>query len=300
MPILGTGFVPSLFALTLLALPPILINTCTAMRQVDPDMVDAARGMGMTRAQIMRRVELPIAMPVIFAGIRTASVQVVSGAVLAAYIGGGGLGDFITAGIAMMAMPQLLVGAIPATLLAIGADRLFGYLQTVADAPRDARAMIEIRDLVKRFAGTARPAVDHLSLTIPEGEVCVLIGPSGCGKTTTMRIINRMIEPDGGSVTVARPRRDADRPGEPAPQHRLRDPAGRPLPALDDRRQHRDRAASCWAGTRPASRRASTNCWSWSAWSPRSIATAFRASFRAGRNSASASRARLPPTRRSC
>ncbi len=129
MPLLGTGFVPSLFALTLLALPPILINTCTALQQVDPDMVDAARGMGMTRAQIMRKVELPVAMPVIFAGIRTAAVQIVSGAVLAAYIGGGGLGDFITAGIAMMALPQLLVGAIPATLLAIGADRLFGYLQ---------------------------------------------------------------------------------------------------------------------------------------------------------------------------
>ncbi len=79
----------------------------------------------------MRKVELPIAMPVIFAGIRTAAVQVVSGAVLAAYIGGGGLGDFITAGIAMMALPQLLVGAIPATLLSIGADRLFGYLQRV-------------------------------------------------------------------------------------------------------------------------------------------------------------------------
>lgn len=131
MPILGTGFVPSLFALTLLALPPILINTCTAMRQVEPDIVDAALGMGMTRGEVMRKVELPIAMPVIFAGIRTASVQVVSGAVLAAYIGGGGLGDFITAGIAMMALPQLLVGAIPATLLSIGADRLFGYLQRV-------------------------------------------------------------------------------------------------------------------------------------------------------------------------
>ena len=131
MPVLGTGFVPSLFALTLLALPPILINTFTALQQVDADMVDAARGMGMTRAQIMRKVELPVAMPVIFAGIRTAAVQVVSGAVLAAYIGGGGLGDFITSGIAMMALPQLLVGAIPATLLAIGADRLFGHLQKI-------------------------------------------------------------------------------------------------------------------------------------------------------------------------
>jgi osmoprotectant transport system ATP-binding protein len=63
--------------------------------------------------------------------------------------------------------------------------------------------MIEIRGLVKRFPGAARPAVDDLTLTVPEGEVCVLIGPSGCGKTTTMRIINRMLEPDAGSVRVA-------------------------------------------------------------------------------------------------
>ena len=129
MPLLGTGFTPSLFALTLLALPPILINTYTAMRQVDPDVIDAARGMGMTAREIVRKVTIPIALPVIFAGIRTAAVQVVSGAVLAAYIGGGGLGDFITAGIAMMALPQLLVGAIPATLLAIATDFLFGRLQ---------------------------------------------------------------------------------------------------------------------------------------------------------------------------
>lgn len=129
MPLLGTGFVPSLFALTLLALPPILINAYTAMRQVDPDVVDAARGMGMTPREIVRQVKLPIALPVMFAGIRTAAVQVVSGAVLAAYIGGGGLGDFITAGIAMMALPLLLVGAVPATLLAIGTDFLFGRLQ---------------------------------------------------------------------------------------------------------------------------------------------------------------------------
>ena len=62
--------------------------------------------------------------------------------------------------------------------------------------------MIEIRDLVKSFPGAAHPAVDRLSLTIPEGQVCVLIGPSGCGKTTTMRMINRMIEPDSGTILV--------------------------------------------------------------------------------------------------
>jgi osmoprotectant transport system ATP-binding protein len=63
--------------------------------------------------------------------------------------------------------------------------------------------MIEIRDLVKRFAAAARPAIDHLSFTVQAGEVCVLIGPSGCGKTTAMRIVNRMIDPDGGDVRVA-------------------------------------------------------------------------------------------------
>ena len=129
MPLLGTGFAPSLFALTLLALPPILINTVAGLRGVDPDVVDAARGMGMTRRTILRTVELPLAIPVMFAGLRTAAVQVISGAVLAAFIGGGGLGDFITAGIAMMAWPQILVGAIPVTLLSLGTDFAFGRLE---------------------------------------------------------------------------------------------------------------------------------------------------------------------------
>jgi len=129
MPLLGTGFAPSLFALTLLALPPILINTHAAIRQVDPDAIDAARGMGMTPREITRRIVVPLAVPIIAAGVRIAAIQVISGAVLAAYIGGGGLGDFITAGIAMMQVSLLLVGAVPATLLAIGADLVFGGLQ---------------------------------------------------------------------------------------------------------------------------------------------------------------------------
>ena len=135
MPLLGTGFAPSLFALTLLALPPLLLNTIVGLQGVDPDVVDAARGMGMTPRTILRRIELPLALPVMFAGLRTAAVQVISGAVLAAFIGGGGLGDFITAGIAMMALPQLFVGAIPATLLSIGTDQLFGYLQRTFTPP---------------------------------------------------------------------------------------------------------------------------------------------------------------------
>jgi osmoprotectant transport system permease protein len=129
MPLLGTGFAPALFALTLIALPPIVTHTLAGMRGVDADAVDAAVGMGMTRAGLLWRIELPLALPVIFAGLRTAAVQVISGAVLAAFIGGGGLGDFITTGIAMMAIPQLLVGAIPVSLLALGTDVLFGALQ---------------------------------------------------------------------------------------------------------------------------------------------------------------------------
>ena len=129
MPVLGTGFAPALFALTLLALPPIVTHTIVGMRGVDADVVDAAIGMGMTRSGVLWKIELPMALPVIFSGLRTAVVQVISGAVLAAFIGGGGLGDFITAGIAMMAVPQLLVGAIPVALLALGTDFLFGVLQ---------------------------------------------------------------------------------------------------------------------------------------------------------------------------
>ncbi|WP_394787244.1 ABC transporter permease [Rhodoferax sp.] len=129
MPLLGTGFAPALFALTLIALPPIVTHTITAMRGVDVDVVDAAVGMGMTRSALLWQVELPMALPVIFAGLRTGAVQVISGAVLAAFIGGGGLGDFITAGIAMMAIPQLLVGAVPVAALALVTDFLFGVLQ---------------------------------------------------------------------------------------------------------------------------------------------------------------------------
>src|SRR6188474_2540923 len=77
MPILGTGFAPSLFALTLLAIPPILINTTIAVRDVDADVVDAARGMGFDAGEIVRKIRLPLALPVIFAGVRTSAVQVV-------------------------------------------------------------------------------------------------------------------------------------------------------------------------------------------------------------------------------
>lgn len=122
LPILGIGIIPSIVALVVLAVPPILINSLIGLREVDADLIDAASGMGMRRAQILWRVRLPLAASAIFAGIRTAAVQVISGATLASFIGGGGLGDFITAGIALMDYSRLLVGAVPIALLAIGVE----------------------------------------------------------------------------------------------------------------------------------------------------------------------------------
>lgn len=129
LPILGIGIVPSIVALVVLAVPPILINSLIGLREIDPDLVDAAIGMGMRRAQILWRVRLPLAAPAIFAGIRTAAVQVIAGATLASFIGGGGLGDFITAGIALMDYARLLVGAVPIALLAIGTELAMAALE---------------------------------------------------------------------------------------------------------------------------------------------------------------------------
>jgi osmoprotectant transport system permease protein len=129
LPLLGIGFVPSLVALTILGLPPILTNTYVALREVDADAVESAAGMGMTRGEILRRIEIPLAMPVILAGVRTAAVQIVASATLAAFIGGGGLGDFITMGIGMMQVEVMLVGAVPVSLLAIATEVGFARLE---------------------------------------------------------------------------------------------------------------------------------------------------------------------------
>lgn len=138
LPFLGIGFLPSVVALTILGVPPILTNTYVGLRQIDADVIESAVAMGMTRRQIMTRVQLPIAVPVILAGIRTAAVQIVAGATLAAFIGGGGLGDFITTGIGMMQVEMLLVGAIPVALLAIATELGFGALERLL-TPRGMR-----------------------------------------------------------------------------------------------------------------------------------------------------------------
>jgi len=129
LPFLGTGFVPAVVALTLYGLPAILINTYTGLRGVDRDIVEAARGQGMTDREIMRRIEVPLALPVIFAGVRTAAVQIVSAATLAAFIGGGGLGELITAGMGVLDMPQLMVGGLAVALLAVATELGFAVVE---------------------------------------------------------------------------------------------------------------------------------------------------------------------------
>lgn len=135
LPYLGTGFRPALVALTVLAFPPVLINTYAGLRNVDRAVVESATGMGMSPAQVLRQVEIPLALPAMIAGIRTAAVEVISSATLAAFIGGGGLGTFITSGFSLFNPAIMLVGAVPVALLAMLSEVIFGGLQRALSAP---------------------------------------------------------------------------------------------------------------------------------------------------------------------
>jgi osmoprotectant transport system permease protein len=125
----GIGQHTAIIALVLYALLPILRNTVTGILGVDPVVRDSAVAMGMTRAQILRMVELPLAAPTIIAGLRIATVTTIGTATIAAAIGAGGLGVFIFRGIASVDKLQILAGAIPAALLALLADGLLGWLE---------------------------------------------------------------------------------------------------------------------------------------------------------------------------
>jgi osmoprotectant transport system permease protein len=129
LPLLGTGFLPSVVALTLYGLPAILINSHTALSEIDRDVVEAGVGQGMTDRQVMHRIRVPLALPVIFAGIRTAAVQIVSAATLAAFIGGGGLGELITAGMGTLNIAELVLGGLAVAALAMATELFFAGLE---------------------------------------------------------------------------------------------------------------------------------------------------------------------------
>ena len=131
IPLLGIGLVPALVALALYSLYPIVRNTFTGVRDADPSAVDAACALGMTDGQILRQVRLPLAAPVIMAGIRTAAVIDVGTATLAAFIGAGGLGEPIVSGLALSDTRMILSGAIPAALLALAVDATLAGVERI-------------------------------------------------------------------------------------------------------------------------------------------------------------------------
>ncbi|MEO0874616.1 MAG: ABC transporter permease/substrate-binding protein, partial [Bacteroidota bacterium] len=131
IPLFGIGVKPAILALLLYAILPILQNTYTGIQGVSPAVREAAAGMGMTRTQVLRSVTLPLALPVIMAGVRTAAVINVGVATLASYIGAGGLGEFIFGGIALNNNNMILAGAVPAALMALLFDQLLGRLQKI-------------------------------------------------------------------------------------------------------------------------------------------------------------------------
>ncbi|HEY9375747.1 MAG TPA: ABC transporter permease, partial [Jiangellaceae bacterium] len=126
----------TIIALVLFAIPPVLTNTYVGMREVDRDVVDAATGMGMDGPQLLRKVELPLAMPLLMNGVRVAAVQVVATATIAALVAGPGLGRIITSGFARQDLPQVIGGAILVALLALAVEGLMEWLQRRLDPVR--------------------------------------------------------------------------------------------------------------------------------------------------------------------
>lgn len=126
------GFLPVLIALVALGVPPILASTYAGISGVDPATIDAARGMGMTGREILTKVEIPIAMPLIISGLRGATLQIVSTATIAALVALGGLGRYVVDGLKLRDFPQMFTGALLVALLAILLDVVFAVLGRVA------------------------------------------------------------------------------------------------------------------------------------------------------------------------
>lgn len=128
IPVVGTGALPAVIALTILAVPPVLLNTIVGFRDVPAFMTESAAGMGMTDREILWNVRIPLALPLIFAGIRTALVEVIASAALAARIGAGGLGEVIFTGLGLNRMDLLLLGGVLVAALSLLCGGLFDAL----------------------------------------------------------------------------------------------------------------------------------------------------------------------------
>ena len=149
IPFLGIGVQPALLVLFLYSLLPILRNTYIGVRSVDPALIDASRGQGMTSWEILYMVELPLSAPIIVAGIRLAAIYLVSWATLASLIGAGGLGDLIFSGIDSYNTNLMLAGAIPTALLALVLGFVFGQVRRLV-TPRGLRAEVVTRQDIRK------------------------------------------------------------------------------------------------------------------------------------------------------
>ncbi|GER69794.1 glycine betaine/carnitine/choline transport system permease protein OpuCB [Weizmannia acidilactici] len=129
IPVLGVGKLPAIAALFFYSVLPILRNTYTGVKGIDPNLLEAGRGMGMTGWERILHVELPLSTPVIMAGIRLSTVYLIGWATLASFIGAGGLGDYIFSGLNLYQPAMIVVGAVPVTLLALIVDYLLGKLE---------------------------------------------------------------------------------------------------------------------------------------------------------------------------
>jgi osmoprotectant transport system permease protein len=138
--IFGLGNVPIIIALTALAIPPMVTNSYVAMREVDPDIKEAARGMGFREPAQIWRVELPLAVPLVMAGIRTSAVQVVATATLAALIAGGGFGRYIIDGFGQQDYTKLVAGGVLVALLALATEAALSGLERLL-VPRGIRLL---------------------------------------------------------------------------------------------------------------------------------------------------------------
>jgi osmoprotectant transport system permease protein len=131
----GHGFLPALIALAALAIPPIVTNTYTGVREVDPDLREAGRGVGMGEVQLLRKVEIPVALPVIMAGVRSSAVAIVATAPLMSLVGADTLGDYILAGLSLSNEVQVFAAALLVVVLALLTEVAFAWLERRATSP---------------------------------------------------------------------------------------------------------------------------------------------------------------------
>lgn len=162
--VVGFGLFPVFLTLAIVAVPPLLAGTYAGVRNVDPAVVDAARGMGMRGSQVLLKVELPNALPLVLGGIRSAALQVIATAVLGAYVGFGGLGRYVIDGLRQQDYPQMAVGALLVAALALAVEGVLALVQRFVVSPglraRSGRSPVADLARTEPDAPPARPSAE--------------------------------------------------------------------------------------------------------------------------------------------